>query len=261
MNANAPRGRFVWYDLMTSDPSSAIDFYSKITGWGTTQWPNPQMPYTMWTVGEAPIGGVVKIEDEMLKNGVPPHWLAYVGVPDVDATAARATELGGAVLHPPTDIPEVGRFAVITDPQGAMIAIYSSTNPEPNAGDPQPGTFSWHELTSTDHAAGWSFYSELFGWEKAGDFDMGPPVGVYQLYGQGGKQYGGMWTKTPDMPMPPNWLYYVMVSDIDTAADQVKSLGGQVINGPMEVPGGDRIAQCIDPQGAMFALHARAAAS
>jgi len=157
------------------------------------------------------------------------------------------------------DIPEVGRFAVISDPQGAAIAIFTPKGDAPgHDGMPNVGEFSWHELTTTDHERAYAFYQKLFGWDQTDAVDMGD-AGVYQMYGRGGVPLGGMWTKPADLPMPPNWLYYIRVPNADEAAERVKALGGQVLNGPMDVPGGDRIAQCMDPQGAAFAVHSRRA--
>lgn len=257
MTDTTPRGRFVWYDLLTTDPDAAASFYTKVAGWGTQDWPGGAKPYTMWTTHDSPIGGVMELAPE-LKAGMPPHWIGYVSVPDVDASAKEAESLGGKVLTAPMDIPEVGRFAVISDPQGAAIAIFTPTNVPPgHEGKPNVGEISWHELTTTDHAKAYDFYQKLFGWNKTSVMDMGD-AGEYQMYGRGDDVLGGMWTKPADMPMPPNWLYYIRVPNVDEAAERVKALGGQVLNGPMDVPGGDRIAQCMDPQGAAFAVHSRA---
>jgi hypothetical protein len=189
-------------------------------------------------------------------TGAPPHWIGYVGVPDVDAAARDVKKLGGVVHHEPTDIPQVGRFAIVADPQGAVFALFT---PAPSsqplyAGPPRNGDMTWHELVTTDRDGAWSFYHGLFGWEKGNAMDMGP-AGTYQMFNINGVPIGGMMNKTPDMPMPPSWLYYAMVPDINAAADRVKAGGGQVINGPMEVPGGGWILQGVDPQGGMFALH------
>jgi uncharacterized protein len=257
MSESSPRGRFVWYDLMTTDPNGAADFYTKIAGWGTQRWEGSSTPYTMWTTQDAPIGGVMPLMPEMA-GAMPPHWIGYVAVPDVDASAMEAEALGGKVLQPPFEVPDVGRIAVISDPQGAAIAIFTPQGGTPKPeGMPNVGEFSWHELTTTDHARAYDFYQKLFGWEKTGDFDMGA-MGVYQMYGRGEQTLGGMWTKPSDMPMPPNWLYYIRVANVDQAAERVKELGGQILHGPMDVPGGDRVAQCMDPQGAAFAVHSRA---
>ena len=80
---------------------------------------------------------------------------------------------------------------------------------------------------------------------------------MYQMFSRNGVMLGGMFNASPQMPAPPGWLHYVLVDDVNRAVEAVTSGGGQVLNGPMEVPGGDWIAQCTDPQGAMFAVHAR----
>ncbi|NJL29787.1 MAG: VOC family protein [Thermoanaerobaculia bacterium] len=116
------------------------------------------------------------------------------------------------------------------------------------------GEFSWNELATTDHEAAFAFYHELFGWQKLTAFDMGPH-GIYQLYGRTELPLGGMFNKTADQPGPPCWLYYIRVEDVHASAEQVKKLGGQILMDPMEVPGGDWIVPCMDPQGAAFALH------
>lgn len=258
--ADKAKGRFVWFDLMTSDQDAAIDFYGAVTGWGTSVWDGagPDMKYTMWTVGEQPIGGVMDLPPDAAAAGAPPSWLAYIGTEDVDATAKKIEVLGGRIVKEPMDIPTVGRFAVAADPQGAIFAIFTAQDDAPgHDGEPRTGEFSWHELVTTDYEAAFRFYSELFGWDRMDEMDMGP-AGIYLIYGRKGIQLGGMFNKTPDMPMPPMWMEYAMVDDVDAATETVKARGGQILNGPMEVPGGDRIVQCMDPQGAMFALHSRA---
>jgi predicted enzyme related to lactoylglutathione lyase len=256
MSGESNRGRFVWFDLMTPDPEAAKAFYTAVAGWGTQVW--EEMSYTMWTAGEAPIGGSMKLPDDDVAAGAKPHWLGYVAVPSVEATTARAQELGAKVMVPPTDIPTVGRYSVIADPQGAVIAIYThaGTGQELPPGMLPVGNFTWHELATTDPEAAWSFYSDLFGWEKTSAMDMGP-MGVYQMFGPGGSgmPMGGLFPKPPQMEGPPAWLHYARVPDVNAAVEATGKNGGQVINGPMEVPGGDMIAQIVDPQGAMFAVH------
>lgn len=251
---NKPRGRFVWHDLMTTDPDAAVKFYTTVVGWGTQPWDGP-MPYTMWTANGTPVGGVMALPPDA---GAPPHWLGYVSTPDVDATAATAVSHGATVMAPPDDIPGVGRYAVLTDPQGAAFAIYSSAvgDPEPAAA-PGTGEFSWHELYTTDPEAAFDFYQTLFGWEKTSAMDMGE-MGTYQMFGLDGVPFGGLMKKPADMPGPPGWQHYVKVDDVKRVAEVIKSHGGQVINGPMEVPGGDWIANGIDVHGGMFSVHSSA---
>jgi len=249
------RGRFVWYDLMTTDLDKAQAFYPKVVGWGTQAWPGDQ-PYTMWTAGGAPIGGLMKLPQQ---EKAPPHWLAYVSTPDVDATVTQAQELGATVLVKPTTIPTVGSYSVLADPQGALFAAFTPNGEAPEQDGPPPaGQFSWHELMTTDYKAAFAFYHALFGWEKEAEHDMGE-MGIYLLFGRNGHQLGGMFNRPPGMPAPPNWLHYVAVDSADRAAERVTANGGTIMNGPMDVPGGDRIAQCMDPQGAAFAVHSRKA--
>jgi predicted enzyme related to lactoylglutathione lyase len=251
---------------MTPDPDAAAEFYGKVAGWSSAPWEGGETesggPYMMWMAGEKAVGGRAKLPEEAQARGAPPHWLAYVTVADAEAVVERTKAAGGSVLMPATTMPEVGTFAVLQDPQGAVFAPFTpSAGPEGEVATPTPGMFSWHELYTTDHEAAFEFYAGVFGWEKTEAMDMGEN-GVYQMFGPEAAEsfsYGGMMNKPAEMPGPPHWLYYIMVPDIEAAASTVKELGGKVFMGPMEVPGGDWIAMCMDPQGAAFAVHAKAA--
>jgi predicted enzyme related to lactoylglutathione lyase len=252
-------GRFCWYDLMTTDPKAATDFYTKVIGWGTEAWDGGPMPYTMWKANRGPIGGVTELPEAVKQAGAPPHWIAYVAVDDVAAKAKEAVQLGGKIEKDPTEIPNAGTFAVLSDPQGAVFCIYKSDSDAPSPeGPPQTGEFSWHELNTSDHEAAWSFYEKLFGWEKTTAMDMGGDMGTYQMYGRRGQELGGMMNKPKEIPGPPFWLYYAKVDDVRQTVEKVKANGGRILHGPMEVPGGDWVAQCADPQGAAFAIHSSA---
>lgn len=251
-----PNGQFIWHDLITSDIEAASRFYRDVVRWGTQKSAGP-MDYTMFTNKGAPLGGFVQVGGGM--GSGPPHWLPYVGVEDVDQTADLAKELGGKIVSGPADIPQSGRYAIVRDPEGASVAIYrSASSSSASNADPVPGEFSWHELYATDHKAAFDFYRRLFGWERTSELDMGA-MGIYQMYGKNGNVYGGMMNTPPGMPT--GWLSYVMVDDVKAAAERVKSGGGQIMEEPMEVPGGDWIAMAVDPQGAMFAVHERKTAA
>lgn len=253
------RGRFLWYELMTTDPAAAKEFYSGVVGWGTQSWDGGDQPYTMWMLGETPVGGVMELPPEAVAAGAPPHWFAYIGTPDLDATLARATELGAGVIVPTMELPDVGRFAILSDPQGAVFAIYTPASDPGAESPPEVGQISWHDLSTSDWEAAWAFYSDLFGWEKTDAMDMGEG-NMYQMFGRpGGATLGGMFNRPPEMPVSA-WLLYARVPSSADAAEAVTAAGGQVLNGPMEVPGGDMIAQCMDPQGAAFAVHSIEAA-
>lgn len=243
---------FVWYELMTTDTGAAKAYYTKVVGWGAE--PFPGMPYTIFKAGDAPTGGLMDLPEDARKMGVPPNWLGYIGVDDVDAATDKARRLGGRVHVEPRDIPEVGRFSVVTDPQTAAFALFKpATAPQNKPAEPgTPGRTGWHELYAEDWEKALAFYSEMFGWQKAEAMDMGP-MGIYQLFSAGGPPIGGMFNKPPSVPAPC-WLYYFNVADFDAATERLTSNGGKVLNGPMEVPGGAWIVQAMDPQGAMFAL-------
>lgn len=248
------RGMFVWYDLMTNDVEGAKAFYTETVGWKIE--PYKKGRYTMFKAGDRPIGGVMELPEEAAKMGAPPHWLAYIEVPDVDATAKQAQELG-AKLYNARTIPEVGRFAVMADPQGATFAAFTPQGSMDRDEQKVPGDISWNELNTTDWKAAWKFYSELFGWQNTSDMDMGPEMGTYSMFTYDGGQspVGGLSNMAKTQNIPPHWLYYVTVDDLDAAVGRIKSKGGKILNGPMDVPGGDKVAQCCDAQGAAFAIH------
>jgi predicted enzyme related to lactoylglutathione lyase len=250
--ASANVGRFVWHELLTSDPKAAAAFYTDVVGWKTQAYDKGD--YTMWVAEQGPLGGLMVLPEEAKKMGAPPHWTAYVEVESPDATIAEVRKRDGRVYVEPQEVPDIGRFAVIADPQGATISIIKSAREMAQHDVTKPGEFCWGELLTTSHEAAFAFYSAVFGWEKISDFDMGP-MGKYLIYGKGGKQMGGMFTKSKDMPMPPAFLHYAQVPDLDASIARAKAKGAKLMNGPMEVPGGARIAQLMDPQGAAFALH------
>jgi len=246
-------GRFVWYELMTTDIEAAKAFYTNVVGWGTLDASMPGMAYTLFTVGEASVSGLMILPEDAKKMGAKPRWIGFVGVTDVDATANRIKQLGGTVQVPPTDIPGISRFSVVADPQMATLALvkWLRSRQELPAALDAPGQVGWHELFAADWEKAFAFYGELFGWQKAGA-DVSA-MGTYQLFGAGGQTIGGMFTKRPTQPVP-FWLYYFNIDDIDAAAKRVKAGGGQILNGPIEVSDGNCVVQCTDPQDAMFAL-------
>jgi predicted enzyme related to lactoylglutathione lyase len=249
-----PNGRFVWYELMTTDLPAARAFYDQVVGWRSADSQMAGVDYWMFNAGETPVAGLMTLPEDARKMGTPPNWIGYVGVDDVDATAAKATANGGKVYVPPTDIPNVGRFSIIADPHGAALGLFKPANndQESPARMDQQGHIGWHELHGGDLASDFDFYAKLFGWQKKESMDMGE-MGIYQMFGNADTTLGGMMTKAPMEPVP-HWNYYLNVGNIDQAAERVKSAGGQVLLGPDQVPGGDFILMGADPQGAHFAL-------
>jgi predicted enzyme related to lactoylglutathione lyase len=249
--ASTSKGLFVWYESLTRNVQATIAFYSEVVGWKTQSFSGD---YIMWVGSEGPLGGVMKLPEEAAKQGAPPHWIGYVQVDDVDATASLARKLGGKICKEPTDIPTVGRFAVLADPQGAAIAVFKPDAAMTLHDSSKDGEFCWNELLTSDSAAAFRFHSELFGWKVLQDMDMGP-MGTYRIFGVGEKRLGGMMAIPKGAPMPPMWIHYVSTSDLDATSGRATRKGAKVMNGPMDVPGGGRIAQLTDAQGLAFALH------
>jgi uncharacterized protein len=250
------QGRFVWYELMTTDVAAARTFYSKVLGWGVQDASMPNMSYTFFTVGNAFASGLMGLPEEAKKTGTTPLWIGYIAVDAVDAAVDEIRRRGGAVHVPPSDLLNVSRFSIVADSQMASFALIKWLKPrrEPLASMDEPGRVGWHELLAADGASAFDLYSELFDWQKV-DTETGP-AGPYHLFAIKGQTIGGMCTKPALLPAPL-WLYYFNVTDINAAVERVKAGGGQVIEGLVEVPGGNWVARCTDPQGAMFALEGK----
>lgn len=246
-------GKFVWYELMTTDMAAAEKFYTDVVGWNASDAGMAGISYTLFNVGERQVAGLMTMPESALEMKVPPAWLGYVGVDDVDETATRIAAKGGKVHRAPDDIPGIGRFAIVTDPHGAVFAIFKGIGDPPPAADPMSaGSVGWHELAAGDLDTAFPFYADLFGWTKDQGMDMGD-MGTYQIFALNGAQIGGMMTKPKEVPSP-YWLYYIGVPALDASIERIKAGGGTIVLEPMEVPGGAWIVQALDPQGALFAL-------
>jgi predicted enzyme related to lactoylglutathione lyase len=247
-------GRPVWYELLTTDMKAAEKFYTPVIGWTVQAFDKSPQPYDMWARdGGVAVGGVMNIPPGM---NFPPHWEMYVLVDNLEDAIAKIEQLGGKTLGPLIEVPEVGRMRTMQDPQGAVFAIHEAdpNSPQMPENPPDVGNASWHELHTLDDEAALKFYSELFGWKETSAMDMGP-MGKYHIFGRK-FDLGGIMKKMPEMAnVPPHWAIYFRVPDVHAAVERVKANGGQVLNGPMEVPGGDWIINCMDPQGAAFSLH------
>lgn len=259
----AGEGNFIWHELMTTDPAAAAQFYSAVVGWKAETADNSTaggMDYTLFKIAGYDMGsaGMMALTPEMRAGGARPAWMGYVCVDDVDLKTRAVSARGGAVHMQPTDIPGIGRFSVVADPNGATFYLFK---PIPLEGGmpamPEPGsrgTFGWNELYAGNLDEAFDFYSGLFGWTKSMAVPMGE-MGVYQLFANEGRDLGGM-MKKPDATPVPFWNFYITVDAIDAAIERVRANGGTIINGPHPVPGDAWIVEGMDPQGAMFSLTA-----
>jgi predicted enzyme related to lactoylglutathione lyase len=277
-------GSFVWYELMTTQTGAAKAFYTNVLGWGAQGAAMSGSTYHLLTVEDTPVAGLTRLPEEARRTGIAAHWIGYIGVDDIDAATLRVAALGGTVYLPPTDVPKISRFSIIADPQGTSLGLISGLKPREtpssfardcddlgskqskimklDAGEKPASAFShpslatpgrggWHELLASNWEEAFTFYAALFGWQKV-KAQQGL-MGTYQQFSAGGETIGGMFTKPQTLPHP-FWLYYFNVADIEAAAQRVEAGGGEILYGPIEVPGGNWILHCTDPQGAIFAL-------
>ena len=244
-------GTFSWTDLSTTDQEGAKTFYGELLGWDAEDQPvGDGVVYSMMNIGGKPVAGISPQNEMQRQAGAPPAWNSYVTVESADDAADRATKLGATVVAPPFDVMDVGRMAVIQDPQGAWFLIWQ---PNQHLGAQlvnAPGAPSWNELASPDLDASSIFYAALFDWTVE-PFEGSPEP--YLTIKNGDVVNGGIRTLNSPGP-PPHWLVYFAVDDLDASLAKVSELGGATHAGPIDI-GIARIAVVADPQGAMFALY------
>jgi predicted enzyme related to lactoylglutathione lyase len=255
MDRYAP-GTFCWADLGTPDAPAATRFYSALFGWTAEDRPmGPEAFYTMFQLDGRPVAALYP--QEPAHQG-PPHWLSYLTVSSANDSAARAASLGGTVLMEPFDVLDVGRMAMLQDPTGAVVALWE---PRRHAGAGvvrEASAMCWNELGTTDTRRAGEFYASLVGW-SAESRSMG--AYSYTTFSADGETRGGMMTIAPSLGrVPPHWLVYFAVRDCEGTAALCQSLGGAVRVPPSDVPDVGRFAVLADPQGAVFAVLARATA-
>jgi predicted enzyme related to lactoylglutathione lyase len=252
------QGSWVWYELISPDPDGAKAFYEAVAGWSIAIGVGPDGYGFVTAPDGAMVGGVMPLTTDMTDHGARSGWFGYVGVDDVDASIVAIEAAGGKCVMPARDVAMAGRIAMVSDPGGAACYIMTPT-PPPGGGEStafsaekNPGHCGWNELMAADAARELGFYSGQFGWTEAGDMDMGE-MGKYQFIAHDGVTVGAIMPVMPETPAPM-WNHYFWVPSIAAAKDAVEANGGQVINGPMQVPGDDWIIMGVDPQGAIFAL-------
>jgi uncharacterized protein len=236
-------GKFVWHEQVSSDPKQAQDFYTQLLGWDTEVFKPGETDYTMIASRGQSHGGF----GTAMEGAPPPHWLSHVRVENVDETIEKAKSAGGKLAAGPFEMGDVGRIAIIADPQGAFISAFQ---PE-NEGPVSEGVFVWDELATTDADDAQRFYSEVFGWTTT---DMGPEYGGYRIFNRGETGIAGLMTLPDATTAPPRWQPYVAVDDPDATTAKATELAAAALLEPMDVPKVGRIAVLRDPQGATFGI-------
>lgn len=246
--ANPNTGRFIWHELVTTDAVVATKFYTGLFGWAVRENPMPTGgTYRMFSQSEIMVGGAMAAPP-----GLPSFWLVYIGVENVDASAKKIEQLGGKIMVPPTTVPDMVRFACAMDPQGAAFGIFqgigAGSDQPPYDGPARPGTFCWDEFHTKDMEGAKKFYGSLFGWTGKGD----EGAADYWHWMNAGKEIGGMTSQMGGPNVPPHWLAYIAVSDVDGVTKKVETLGGKVMMPAMEIPKVGRFSVVQDPTGALF---------
>lgn len=253
-------GAWIWYELMTGDPEGAKAFYEPIVGWEMSTSHADTDGYGFLTAPDgAMVGGLLRLTDDMTSHGARPCWIGYISVPEVDAELTAIEAAGGKCLMPPRDVEMAGRIAMVADPGGSPFYVMAPRPPEGAEGestafqaDSNLGHCGWNELMAADASREVAFYTDRFGWSLPEPMDMGE-YGKYQFVAHDGVTVGAIMGLMPGAPVP-TWNHYFWVPSIAEAKGKIGAGGGQVVNGPMEVPGGNWIVQGVDPQGAFFSL-------
>ena len=245
------RGRFVWHELLTGDPGAAEEFYGALLGWSSRVSDDGLVPYTTFSVGGVPHGGIAPLPEGAVGESVDPLWFGYAHAPDVDAAAAAAEAGGGEVIGGPFDLPGIGRVATLRDPAGALISAFAFATPERHRDPPPgPGTFCWHELRAPEPGGLAPFYAALLGWRAETVALDGRDHLVMHV---GDVPVAGLAAADPEHDGEPRWRVSIEVADVDAAARSAQALGGRVVAAPAELAVG-RHALLADPQGAEFAV-------
>jgi len=235
---------FCWYEYLGTDLGTARRFYRDVFGWGTQ---SDRDGYEIFASQSGAVGGLRLLPAVARERGAPPHWLGHVYAQDPERGARDAQEREAQVLGPIREVPGVGRVALVRDPQGAVLALSSTTRQS-------SGQFAARELASPDNDAAWAFYEPLLDWRRVGTWELGADLGAYLRFEDGAGRTGGMSNSARLPGVHPHWVYYAAVDDAVATCERVTSAGGRVLQGPFENPRGDFIAYCEDALGAAFGL-------
>jgi len=253
-----PAGSFVWFELATTDSSAAKNFYTTLLGWEPQDAPmGPDMVYTLFRLNgrDAAGGYTMKAEDRAL--GVPPNWLVYISVDNADAAVASAIEHGGSALSPAFDVPNVGRMAVIRDPDGAVFAVFQPGSHKGVGIYGEPNAFCWADLQTPGRERAAQFYGALFGWKFLPGKDKDASGYLHIVNGE---QYIGGLPPARALPpgVPAHWLPYLQCNDCAAQTAKAGELGAHILVPTMTVEGQLTYSVLADPQGAVLAFFAPA---
>jgi len=244
------QGEFCWAELATTDQPAAKKFYSSLFGWTANDQPmGPDMVYTMLELKGKAAGALYSQDKAQRENGIPPHWNIYVAVDNADETAKKIKAFGGKFMAEPFDVMDIGRMAIATDPDGAMISIWEGKLHIGASIKDELNTFCWYEVSVNNPEKEQKFYEGVFGWKTS----VTPEY--TELVMEGKPHMAGMTKIQPDWGhVLPHWTACVMVNDANATMEKAISLGARAVVPPMDMPGAGRYAVFADPQGAQLAV-------
>lgn len=247
-----PNGSFCWIELATSDQKAAKAFYGSLFAWEPNDMPmGPGEFYTIFRLEGRDAAAGYTLRKEQVAQHVPPHWMLYIQVENVDTTGAKVPQLGGTVVVAPFDVFDLGRMAVITDPTGAYFSLWQPNRSKGTQIAHIAGNLCWSDLSTPDPKRAGEFYSKLLGWQIMDD-----EKGTDYLHIKNGEHFiGGIPpVKTRPPGVPAHWLPYFWVDDVDASAAKAKQLGANICLTPTSLEDVGRLAVIADPQGAVFAI-------
>ena len=242
-----------WVDLASPDVAAAIRFYGQLFGWEAQQVTGPEMGnYTFYKLRGKDVAAV----GARMTPEEPIAWHVYIASDNIDQTAEKVRAAGGSVLMGPDDVMDAARIGFFSDPTGAAFGVLQARAHKGMGLVQEPNTFTWAELRTRDIAAAKTFYQQVFGW-GAESHPIGPGQPEYTEWKMDGQSVGGAMPMQPDIfpaQVPPHWLLFFQVENTDRSAEQATQLGGRVLAGPMDFPGG-RFAVISDPHGAVLGIN------
>jgi predicted enzyme related to lactoylglutathione lyase len=242
-------GKFVWHDLLTSDPDAAQRFYGDLMGWDFQPGDNGDRQFIIAHHDGEPIAGILDTRGGGAER-MPAQWIASLSVPDVEAAAERVRDRGGRVLWGPRGLGRRGPVALVVDPQRAAFALMRVPGGDPPDATPAHNEWLWDELWTPHPDSAVTFYQQLAGY-LANELRDGDRI-YYVLEAHRSPRAGVAHLQRTDIR--PNWLPYLRVSDVRATVTRAESLGGRVLIRPSPEIRGGRVALIQDPTGAAVAL-------
>jgi len=249
-------GQFIWYELMSTDVERSASFFAGLLECDILTTDDTPPAILLAPKGsEAPLFGLVPV---VAAEGIRSHWIGYLMVDDVDQAVAM-TEQAGGTLHAEsgeqeTRSEEEPRFAIVTDPQGAVINLVARADGAAANADPGVGRHAWTELMTTDREVAAEFYQNLTGWQVGPEHARGDEGMAHGLFSDG-HIFGLLRDLPRGSPVPPNWAFFLRVENLDEVIARARVLGGFMYEESAQVDGGRRVLM-LDPTGAPVALWA-----